>query len=103
MPLISAKDATVLAYLARHGNASSVRTKELTSELSGSALQVARALTGRRSSRVANRAAKALRNWAAVNESIAEKTPSSSRQRARAAVANKSKLPSKRVAKTASS
>jgi predicted transcriptional regulator len=74
MTIISAKDASVLAYLARHENADKKRTKKITSGLRGNALSVAMALTGQRSTIAANRAAKGLRGWAKDNERIAEKT-----------------------------
>lgn len=74
MTTIPAKDAAVLAYLARHKNANPARTKRLTSKMTGRALAIAKALTGERATKPASRAAKGLSLWVADNEKIAKRS-----------------------------
>jgi hypothetical protein len=71
MPKISVRDASVLAYLARHGK-TSARADRYTLSLTGEAKTVAKALTGRKvSSKSAVKAARGLQKWASDNNKIA--------------------------------
>jgi hypothetical protein len=73
MPMISDKDAALLAYLARHKNASLARKRKIRAGLKGNALAVAKALTGQHSTKAGKDAAFGLFSWAADNDKIARK------------------------------
>jgi hypothetical protein len=77
MPTISAYEATLLSYLARHRNIPVSQRRRLMANLKGEALKVAKELESNRPSRSratrAMRTARGLRSWAKTNDKLAFK------------------------------
>jgi hypothetical protein len=77
MPTISAYEATLLSYLARHRNIPASQRRRLMANLKGESLKVAKELESKRPSRRrasrAVRTAQGLRSWARTNDKLAFK------------------------------